>query len=109
MKDSYENVSARCCHTDRLCGLVVKSSWLQIQRSWFDSRLYQTFWEIVGLERGPLSLVSTIEELLGRKSRGSGPESPEYAVRIRHPDHVAPSIHESWHQLRQQAAVVGSV
>jgi hypothetical protein len=26
----------------------------------------------VGLERGPLSLVSTIEELLGRKSSGSG-------------------------------------
>jgi hypothetical protein len=26
----------------------------------------------VGLERGSLSLVSTTEELLGRKSRGSG-------------------------------------
>jgi hypothetical protein len=26
----------------------------------------------VGLERGPLSLVSTIEELLERKSSGSG-------------------------------------
>jgi hypothetical protein len=26
----------------------------------------------VGLERGPLSLVSTIEELLGRNSSGSG-------------------------------------
>jgi hypothetical protein len=32
----------------------------------------------VGLERGPLSLVSTIEELLERKSRGSGLESREY-------------------------------
>jgi hypothetical protein len=32
----------------------------------------------VGLERGPLSLVSTIEELLGRKSSGSNPESLEY-------------------------------
>jgi hypothetical protein len=40
-----------------------KSSWLQIQRSGFDSRRYQIFWEVVGLERGPLSLVSTIEEL----------------------------------------------
>jgi hypothetical protein len=29
----------------------------------------------VGLERGPLSLVSTTEELLGRKSSGSGLES----------------------------------
>jgi hypothetical protein len=29
----------------------------------------------VGLERGPLSLVSTIEELLERKRSGPGPES----------------------------------
>jgi hypothetical protein len=35
----------------------------------------------VGLERGPLSLVSTIEELLGRKSSGSGLESREYGRR----------------------------
>jgi hypothetical protein len=34
----------------------------------------------VGLERGPLSLVSTIEELLERKS-GSGLESREYGRR----------------------------
>jgi hypothetical protein len=32
----------------------------------------------VRLERGPLSLMSTIEELLGRKSSGSGLESREY-------------------------------
>jgi hypothetical protein len=44
-----------------------QSSWLQIQRSGFDSRRYQIFWEVVDLERGPLSLMSTIEELLGRK------------------------------------------
>jgi hypothetical protein len=30
------------------------------------------------LERGPLSLVSTIEELLGRKNSGSGLENREY-------------------------------
>jgi hypothetical protein len=35
----------------------------------------------VGMERGPLSLVSTIEELLGRKSSGSGLEIPEYGHR----------------------------
>jgi hypothetical protein len=35
----------------------------------------------VGLERGPLSLVSTIEELLGRKSSGSGLEDREYGRR----------------------------
>jgi hypothetical protein len=35
----------------------------------------------VGLERGPLSLVSTTEELLARKSSGSGLESREYGRR----------------------------
>jgi hypothetical protein len=35
----------------------------------------------VGLERGPLSLVSTIEELLGRKSSGSGLENLEYDLK----------------------------
>jgi hypothetical protein len=53
----------------------------QIQRSGFDSRRYQIFWVVVGLERGPLSLVSTIEELLGRKSSGFGPVSREYGRR----------------------------
>jgi hypothetical protein len=54
-----------------------QSSWLQIQRSGFDSRCYQIFWEVVGLERGPLSLVSTTEELLGRKRSGSCLENRE--------------------------------
>jgi hypothetical protein len=58
-----------------------QSSWLQIQRSGFDSRRYQIFWEVVGLEQGPLSLVSTTEELLGRKSSGSGMENREYGRR----------------------------
>jgi hypothetical protein len=60
-----------------------QSSWLQIQRSEFDSRRYQIFWEVVGLERGrgPPSFVSTIEELLGRKSSGSGLEMREYGRR----------------------------
>jgi hypothetical protein len=31
----------------------------------------------VGLERGPLSLMSTLEELLGRNSSGSGLENRE--------------------------------
>jgi hypothetical protein len=35
----------------------------------------------VGLERGPLSLLSTIEELLDRKSSGSGLEIREYGRR----------------------------
>jgi hypothetical protein len=54
-----------------------QNSWLQIQRSGFDFRGYLIFW-VVGLERGPLSLVSTIEELLERKSSGSGLESQQY-------------------------------
>jgi hypothetical protein len=65
-------------------------SWLQSQ-SGFDFRHYHIFWEVVGLERGPLSLVSTIEELLGRKSSGSGLENREYgrkgsaSLTTRHP------------------------
>jgi hypothetical protein len=55
-----------------------QSSWLLIQRSAFDSWRYQIFGEVVGLERGPLSLVSTIEELPERKISGSGPEIREY-------------------------------
>jgi hypothetical protein len=56
--------------------------WIQfILKNWhifgFDSRRYQIFWEVVGLERGPLSLVSTTEELLERNSSGSGPENRE--------------------------------
>jgi hypothetical protein len=35
----------------------------------------------VGLERGPLSLMSTIEELLGRESSGCGLENREYGHR----------------------------
>jgi hypothetical protein len=35
----------------------------------------------VGLERGPLSLVSTIEELLERKNSGSGLENREHGRR----------------------------
>jgi hypothetical protein len=35
----------------------------------------------VGLERGPLSVVSTIEELLEIKSSGSGLENRDYSRR----------------------------
>jgi hypothetical protein len=54
----------------------------------------------MGLERGPLSLVSTTEELLGRKSKGSCLETEITAVGIRHADHLSPSICKSWHKLR---------
>jgi hypothetical protein len=54
----------------------------RIQRSGFDSQRYQIFWEVVSLERGPLSLVSTTEELLERNSSGSGLEIREYGRRV---------------------------
>jgi hypothetical protein len=55
------------------------SSWLQIQMSGFDSLPYQIFWEIVGLERDPLSRVSIAEELI--KSSDFGLENREYGRR----------------------------
>jgi hypothetical protein len=42
------------------------------------------------MERCPLSLVSIIEELLGRKISGSGLESENTAVGIRRVDHATP-------------------
>jgi hypothetical protein len=70
--------AAKCCYLIFMFILVQgpplwsggQSSWLPIQRSGFDSRHYHIFWEVVGLERGPLRLVSTIEELIrSRKPR----------------------------------------
>ena len=49
---------------DRLCGVVVRVSGYRCRGLGFDSRRYQIFWVVVGLERGPLSLVRSIEELL---------------------------------------------
>jgi hypothetical protein len=46
----------------------------------------------VGLEWGPLSLVSTIEELLDRKVVAPASKTENTAVGILHADHVAPSI-----------------
>jgi hypothetical protein len=62
---------------DRLCGLVVRVSDYRSRGPGFDSRPYQTFWEIGGLEWewGPLSLMRTIEELLEWKSSGSSLEN----------------------------------
>jgi hypothetical protein len=81
-----------------------QSSWLQIRRPGFNSRHYQKK-KVVGLERGPLSLVSTTEELLDRIVAAPVFETENTAVGIRHADHVAPSIRKSWQPLRRQAAV----
>jgi hypothetical protein len=57
-------VTLRMC-VDRLCGLVVRVLDYRYRGPGFDSRALQK--NVVGLERGPLSLVSTTEELLDRK------------------------------------------
>jgi hypothetical protein len=45
--------------------------------------------------RGPLSLVSTIEELVEKKVAATAWKAEITAVGIRHADHVAPSIRSS--------------
>jgi hypothetical protein len=57
---------------NRLCGLVVRVSGYRSRGPGSISG------EIVGLEWGPLSLVNTVEEQLGRKSSGSGLKIREY-------------------------------
>jgi hypothetical protein len=73
-----------------------QSSWLQIRRPGFDSQHYQKK-KVVRLEGGPLSLVSTTEELIDRKVAAPVQKTENTAVGIRHADHVAPSISKSWH------------
>jgi hypothetical protein len=79
---SIRVLTLHCIPSDQLIrpfqpGLV-RDYWLQIQKPGFDSRPYQIFWEVVGLERCPLSLVSTTEELLERDTSGSGLQNWEY-------------------------------
>jgi hypothetical protein len=83
---------------DRLCGLVVRVPDYISRGSGFVSRRYQIFWEVVGLELGPLSLMRITEELLELISSGSGLENPRLtAVEIRCADHAIRSINKSWH------------
>jgi hypothetical protein len=52
---------------DRLCGLIIRVLGYRSGGPGLDSRHYQNKKKVLGLERGPLSLVSTTEELLDRK------------------------------------------
>jgi hypothetical protein len=62
---------------DRLCDLVVRVPGYRSRDPGFDSGRYQIFREVVGLEQGPLSLLCTFEEILGRNSSGSGSRKPK--------------------------------
>jgi hypothetical protein len=68
-----------------------QSSWLQIHRSRVRFPTLPVFWEVVDLERGQLSLVTIIEELLDWKSSGFGLGNRNYrpwgfvALTERHP------------------------
>jgi hypothetical protein len=77
---------------DHLCGLVFRVPG-------YRSKSPVRFPALPDFQRGSgsLSLVTTTEELLERKSRYSGLEIQDTAVGISHADHVAPSIRKSWH------------
>jgi hypothetical protein len=61
-----------------------QSSCLQIQRSRVRFPVLQIFWDVLGLERGPLSLVRTTEKLHEWRSSSSGSRKPRsMAVGIR--------------------------
>jgi hypothetical protein len=80
---------------DHLCGLVVRVVGYKSRGPGFDSWRYQIFWEVVGLERGRLSLVSTTKELLEWKSSNSGSRKSRLtAVVIHCAYHATPSIHK---------------
>jgi hypothetical protein len=51
----------------------------------------------VGLERGPLSLLRIVEELLEWKISGSGQENRINGRVIRCADHATPPTRKSWH------------
>jgi hypothetical protein len=53
-----------------LCGLVVTVPGNRSRDPGFDSRRYRIFWEVVGLERGPSSIVSITEGLIEINGRG---------------------------------------
>jgi hypothetical protein len=88
------NIKSIFVKIDRLCGLVVR---VLGYRSGGPGSIPGTTKKkvVVGLERGPLSLVSTTEELLDRKVAAPVKKTESTAVRIRHADHVVPSIRKS--------------
>jgi hypothetical protein len=83
---------------DSLWGLVFRVPGYRSRGPRFDSRSCQTFWEVMGLERGPLNLVRITEKLLQRDSGSSGLENQRLtAVGIRYADHQTPSNRKRRH------------
>jgi hypothetical protein len=64
-----------------LCGLVVRVPGCRSGGPSSIPGATRFFWEVEILERGPLGLVSSIEELLEREGSGSGLEIQEYGSR----------------------------
>jgi hypothetical protein len=96
-KDIFNKLPSRCSpysqylqHTRPPLWFSGWSSWQQIQSSGFDSRRYQILWEAVSVERGPLSLESTTEELLGKKNAAPVYKTEITAGGIRCADYEAP-------------------
>jgi hypothetical protein len=77
--------------------LVIKVPGYRSRGPGFDSRRSHIFWEVVGLERGPLRIVRIIEELLEWKSSGSGQENRINDQGVRCGDHTTPFIRKSCH------------
>jgi len=95
---------------DRLCDLVVRVSGYRYRGPGIDSRRYQIFWVVVGLERSQLNLVRSIEELLGWKTRGS--RSRKQRLKAVGPVALTrwhPSICKSRYELQWQAAASLSI
>jgi hypothetical protein len=80
-ENKFSIISTCGIFQDRLCGLVDRVFGYRSRGTRTDSRCYQTFWEVVSLERGPLSLVNSTEELLGRNNSGSALENWKYGCR----------------------------
>jgi hypothetical protein len=60
---SHEHYYYGPARYSRLCGLMVRVPGCRSRVHGFDSRPYQIFWEVVGLERGQLNLVSVTKDI----------------------------------------------
>jgi hypothetical protein len=78
--------------SDHLCGLVGRvsgySSEVQVLESW----CYQIFWEVLGLEWGPLASWVQLKSNLEEKVAALVWEPENMAVGNCHTDHMAPSV-----------------